>query len=194
MRNAVMVGERVYLRPQESTDAEAFANGLTHDPETFFERGRYPVSPIAWDHLIEEAAKPKLPTEVSFAVCLIVTDEVIGGVNLDHLDLINRTGESGSFLFAPYRNQGYGPEAKHLLLEYCFDHLHLHAICSHVWEPNTRSAAALAKQGYRLVGRLLCDDFKDGIYRDTLVFDLLRDDWLTARDAWRRSRAAPSSE
>ena len=129
---------------------------------------------MAWERYIEESEKPGMPTRAAFVVCLTAIDEVIGGMSIDHLDLINRTGETGTFLFAPFRNQGYGPEAKHLLLEYCFDHLHLHAICSHVWEPNTRSAAALEKQGYRFAGRLKWDDYKDGVYRDTLVFDLLR--------------------
>ncbi len=190
MRNAIVVGDRVYLRPLETSDAEVMTAGMTHDPETFFERGRFPVSPIAFAHTVEEAQKVDIPVEAAFAVCLRATDEVIGSLNIDHLDLINRTGETGSFLFAPFRNQGYGPEAKHLLLEYCFDHLHLHAVCSHVWEVNGRSAAALAKQGYRFAGRWKWDDYKDGVYRDTLVFDLLRDDWLAAREAWRRSRSA----
>ncbi len=183
-----MIGERVYLRPMEVSDAEAFAAGLTHDPETFFERGRFPVSPIAFEHNVEERQKPDVPSDVSFAVCLRSTDEVIGGVNIEHLDVVNRTGETGISLFPPFRNQGFGPEAKHLLLEYAFERLYLHAVCSHVWEPNTRSAAALAKQGYRFAGRWKWDDFKDGVWRDTLVFDLLRDDWLAAREAWRANR------
>lgn len=141
--------------------------------------------------MVEESQKADIPSQASFAVCLIATDEIIGGVSVDNLDLVNRTGETGSFLFVQFRNQGFGPEAKHLILEYCFDHLHLHAMCSHVWEPNTRSAAALAKQGYRCAGRWKWDDFKDGVFRDTLVFDLLRDEWLAARDEWRKSRLTP---
>ena len=103
-----------------------------------------------------------------------------------------RTAETGSSMIGPAcRGKGYGTEAKHLLLEYYFDRLGLHAICSHVWEPKTRSAAVLAMQGYRLAGRLKWDDLKDGIYRDTLVFDLLRDDWLAAREPWGAGIAAP---
>ena len=60
---------------------------------------------------------------------------------------------------------------------------------STVWEPNTRSAAALAKQGYRPAGRMRWFEIKDGAYRDMLVFDVTRDEWLAARDAWRASRA-----
>ena len=185
-RNAVMIGERVYLRPLEPEDAEAFAGALTDEPETFFARGRFPTSPLAFERWIEEAYRRPLPDTIDFAVCLRETGRPIGLVNVDHLDWLNRTGETGSFLFGPdYRGKGYGTEAKHLLLEYCFDRLGLHAVCSHVWEPNARSAAALAKQGYRPAGRLKWDDLKDGVYRDTLVFDLLREEWLAARETWR---------
>lgn len=186
MRNPIVIGERVYLRGHEAADAEGFVGALTHEPETFFERGRFPISPLAFEHWLKESEKAEIRTDVSFAVCLRETDELIGGVNIDHLDHVNRTGETGIFLFPDFRNRGYGPEAKHLLLEYCFDRLHLHAVCSHVWEPNARSAAALAKQGYRPAGRWKWDDLKDGVYRDTLVFDLLREDWLAARETWRR--------
>jgi [ribosomal protein S5]-alanine N-acetyltransferase len=188
MRNPAMVGDRVYLRPLEVSDAEALAAAISLDPETFFERGRFPTSPIAFEKWLSEAHKTETPNEINFGVCLTATDELIGLVNVDHIDWINRTGETGSFFFPAFRGQGYGPEAKHLLLEYCFDRIHLHALCSHVWEPNTRSAAALAKQGYRPAGRWKWDDIKHGVYRDSLVFDLLRQEWLAARDEWRASR------
>lgn len=183
MRNPIMVGERVYPRPFDAANAEVFAVEITHDPETFYRRGRFSANPIAIEHTIEEAQKPEYPSEASFVVCLRSTDQAIGTVNVEHLDLVNRTGETGSYRFAAFRNQGYGPEAKHLPLEYCFDRLHLHAVRSHVWEPNTRSAAALAKQGYRFAGRWRWDDYKDGVYRDTLVFDLLRAAWRASRGA-----------
>jgi hypothetical protein len=61
-------------------------------------------------------------------------------------------------------------------------------------EPNTRSAAALAKQGYRRAGRLRWVEVKDGRYVDKLLFDLTRADWLAARDAWRARRAAGTPE
>jgi RimJ/RimL family protein N-acetyltransferase len=198
MRNPVMVGRRVYLRPVEPEDADAFAAALTNEPDTYFERGRFPISPLGVEHWIENTYKKQLPDDIGLVVCLRQTDELIGSLNIDHLDWVNRTGETGIYLFGPYRNRGYGPEAKHLFLEYCFDRLQLHAICSHVWEPNARSAAALKKQGYCPAGRLKWDDLKDGVYRDTLVFDLLREDWLAAREAWRAGRAdadsAPESE
>jgi len=192
MRNAVMVGERVYSRPFEMSDSELIASALSAESETFMERGRFPLSPIAFERWVSECYQvpPRAPQEIGFAVCLIADDRLIGGLNIEEIDWIHRTGETGSGLFrAEDRSQGYGTEAKHLLLEYCFEVIGLHAIRSHVWEPNARSAAALAKQGYRPAGRFKWDDVKDGSYRDGLLFDLLREEWLAARAAWRASRS-----
>jgi RimJ/RimL family protein N-acetyltransferase len=190
MRNPVMVGERVYLRPFEVEDAATLARYYASEPETFMERGREMISEIAFDREIRGLYEQQ-PThdEVPFAVCLIETDAYIGLVAIEYLDLVNRIGETGSWIHDPeYRGKGYGTEAKHLLLEYCFDHLHLRVLRSRVFEPNTRSAAALLKQGYRPAGRLAYWDLKDGVYRGRLTFDIMRDEWVAARDAWRRGR------
>ncbi|MGH2535031.1 MAG: GNAT family N-acetyltransferase [Thermomicrobiales bacterium] len=190
MRNPMLVGERVYLRPLDPSDAEEMARGAATEPETFFDRGRFPASAIAYEHMIRDVnAKPHPPTEIFFAVCLKEDDRLIGGVNVDHIDWIDRTGETGSGFLPEFRGQGYGTEAKFLLLEYCFDHLHFHALRSHVFEPNIRSAAALRKQGYRPAGRLKWEGVKNGIYQDTLVFDVLRDEYLEARADWQQSRS-----
>ncbi len=193
MRNPLVVGDRVYLRPLETSDAEGLARDFSEETETFMYRGRVPVSPLAFVHWIEELHKSQPPADLDLAVCLRdgeEADRMIGLVNVEHIDWVNRTGETGSILLpARFRGQGYGTEAKHLLLEYAFDRLHLHVLRSHVWEPNTRSAAALVKQGYRPAGRLKWDDVKQGVYRDTLVFDVLREEWLEARAAWRAGRS-----
>lgn len=189
MRNAMMIGERVYLRPMEAADAETMAADISGETETFMARVRAPVSPLAMAHWIEQATKHPMPESIHLAVCLKDSDRCIGGTSLHHLDYVHRSAETGSGLATAMRGQGFGTEAKHLLLEYAFDRLQVHVINSAVWEPNTRSAAALAKQGYRLAGRLKWDDLKHGVYRDVLLFDLLRDEWLAARDRWRAARS-----
>ena len=77
-----------------------------------------------------------------------------------------------------------------LLLEYAFDRIHLHAVHAWVWSINIRSQAALRKQGYRPAGQYHWTDLKNGAYVDHLVLDLLRDEWLAARETWRASTAA----
>jgi len=188
MRNPVMSGERIYLRALEIEDAEPSARFAAEEPDTFMYRGRQPLSPLVFASWIADAYKVQPPRSIEFAVCLRKDDRLIGQMGFEDLDWINRTGETGSMLGAAFRNAGLGTEAKHLLIEYGFDVLQLHAIMSTVFEANTRSAAALAKQGYRPAGRMRWHDVKGGVFRDMLVFDLLRDEWLAARAAWQASR------
>lgn len=187
-----MVGERVYLRAVERADAAALAGFDAAEAETFMYRGRAPVSPLAYAHMVEGFSKPGPPRWIEFAVCLCADDRLIGNMGVEEIDYVHRTAETGSRIgVSEYRGQGYGTEAKHLLLEYCFDRLHLHALRSAVFAANTRFVAALMKQGYRPAGRLQWADIKDGVYRDPLMFDVTRDEWLAARDAWRAQRVAP---
>jgi RimJ/RimL family protein N-acetyltransferase len=191
MRSPVMVGERVYLRPLETSDADGMAWIDAAETDTFMWRGRAPTSPLEYEHWISKLYGQQPPNGVWFAVCTIDGDRFIGGVGAVRLDWLHRTGETASGLGpAEVRGREYGTEAKHLLLEYCFDRLLLHVLVSHVFEPNTRSSAALAKQGYRPAGRQRWSAVKNGRYVDALLFDLTREDWLTARDAWRARRRA----
>lgn len=190
MRNPVLVSERVYLRPFEIEDAKDLAEASHYETDTFMDRGRELQSPIAFEKWIRELYEQQPPKgEVQFAVCLTENDECIGMIGLEFVDLINGVAETGSWFHNPdYRSKGYGTEAKHLILEYAFDRLHLERIISFVFESNTRSAAALAKQGYQPAGRLKYDDFKDGRYQDVLLFDLTREEWVAAREEWREKQ------
>lgn len=186
MRNPILVGEWVYIRPLEESDAPLFARIRADETETFMERGRFPAGEIALKKWIRELHQKQPPKDIDFAVCLKENDRFIGYNGVVDIDWVNRTGETESdFGPAEIRSQGYGTDAKHLLLEYCFDIIQLHVLQSIVFETNTRSAAAVMKQGYRPAGRYKYADLKDGVYRDALVFDLTRPDWIVAREEWR---------
>lgn len=188
MRNPLMIGQRVYLRPEETGDAEPHARIFAEETDDFIDDiGRVPASPIMMEHGIREATKSQPPRSVTFSVCLKESDDVIGWVGLGSIDYVNRTAESYSTLRpGEYRGRGYGTEAKLLLLEYGFDRLHLHVIHSYVFGANERSAAALVKQGYKPAGRLKWDYPRRGVYTDTLLFDIKRDEWLDARSRLQR--------
>ncbi|MDP8907685.1 MAG: GNAT family N-acetyltransferase [Chloroflexota bacterium] len=182
VRNAIKVGARVYLRPLEVADAPRFAEAGARETESGHDY-RLPVSELAFVHWITAMSRTRPPREITFAVCEQETDRPLGGVTIRHLDWVNRTGETGSGLLAAAdRGKGLGTEAKHLLLDYCFNDLGLQAVSASVSALNPRSAAALRKQGYRLAGRLTGDTFKNGAWQDALIFDLLREEWLAARE------------
>lgn len=191
MRNPMLVGDRVYLRPIEVADADAFAEATAAERTTFSKSGRLPLSPLTFDQEFAGPAPGAPPRSVGFAVVRIVDDRLLGSVALIDIDWVNRSAETASYLLGEeVRGQGYGTEAKMLLLEYAFDRIQLHVLQSWVRETNTRSAAALVRQGYRPAGRRYWNGMQHGVYVDHLIFDLLREEWIAARDAWRVATAA----
>lgn len=190
MRNPVVIGERVYLRALEPSDADRLAWLDAVEDETFMYRERVPIGPLQRVAGIERGYRMRPPPDVVFAVCLRVDDTLLGTVGVADIDWVHGNGETFSGLGpAGIRGQGYGTEAKHLLLGYCFERIGLHVLRSEVAETNTRSAAALMKQGYRRAGALKWVDVKGGRYIDGQVFDVTRDDWLRAYNAWTAARS-----
>lgn len=189
MSDPLVIGPRIYLRLMELSDARVLSHSDLTETETWFmERGRMPTSVMAFEHMLREADTKQPRDTWHLAICLRETDEMIGGTSIRDIDWVNRNAETGIGLFGvQYRQAGYGPEAKHLSLKYAFEVLGMHAMRSDVYEPNTRSVAALLKQGYRPAGRIEAEICRNGIYRDILVFDLLRPEWEAAYVAWQSS-------
>ena len=192
--NAVRVGPRVSLRPLELEDAEVMTLAQRREPDTFWDEGRHPGSTLGAKHHIREIAKQEPPDWVRFAICDRQTGEMVGTNGIVGIDLINRTAETETEIHNPaYREHGYGSEAKHLLLDYAFNTLGLHSVYSWVWGPNTRSQAALRKQGYRDAGRIFWAGTQHGQYTHACLFDFLADEWreMTARADMVLAVAAP---
>lgn len=191
MRNPIITGERLYLRAEEPEDAQIHARFYAAETDDFIDDfGRFPQSPLMFDHIIRETYESQPPTDIGFAACLKENDEVIGRVGFFHVDYVNRNAESYSVFGPDWRSKGYGTESKFLLLDYAFNQLGLHVVQSYVWGANERSATALLRQGYRSAGRYKWDNTRRGVYLDVLIFDVKRDEFLAARDDWRGRRAA----
>jgi RimJ/RimL family protein N-acetyltransferase len=187
MPDALLTGPRVYIRLMTIDDAKILATADLLESETWHsEHGRVPTSTMAFEVSLRSADKHDLPTKFNLAICLNETDECIGSTMIRDIDWINRTAETGTRIFLDvHRNSGFGSEAKHISLRYAFHVLGLHAIRSDVYSANTRSAAALAKQGYKPAGRIRAEVCRNGVYRDSLLFDLLRPDWEAAYADWK---------
>jgi len=177
-KNAMLVGKRVYLRPETKDDAKVSAEWARKETETFFDIGRHLPNPVRLAAWTEGMQDEDQPNHVWFSVCLRGNDEFIGSVGLIDVDYVNLFAETGSFFHRQdYRGSGYGSEAKQLLLEYAFDILGLHMVQSWVFFPNTRSAAALRKQGYTEAGQVNWKYSLNGRFDNFVVFDYLAREW-----------------
>jgi RimJ/RimL family protein N-acetyltransferase len=176
--NAVRVGPRVYLLPPQESDARTGAHWSTREDDTNWDNGRYPGSSTGWWKWMGKLQEETPPEWVRLAVCLRENDEMIGLVGIAEIDYRHRFAESESEIINPaYRGAGYGSEAKHLLFDYAFNTLGLHTLISWVFYRNTRSAAALRKQGYRDAGRTSWVTQREGTFVNMCNFELLADEW-----------------
>jgi RimJ/RimL family protein N-acetyltransferase len=181
--NALIGSQRLALRPMQVDDAETIARLIRGEPDASFGHSRFPYSAIELADWFGEMAEKDPATDIELAVVLRETGELIGETGLYSIDWIARTAESGSWLYrAADRGQGYGTEAKLLLLEYAFDRLGLNMIWAWVKERNPRSQAALRKQGYRDAGRFTWSGYGPDGFDNARMFDLLASEWRSARD------------
>lgn len=176
--NALLVSERVVLRATQPDDWKENSRLLRRETETFFDSGRWLVSPLIAANWVEEEQKQEPPKDLQLTVIPRETGAVIGLLNLIDINLFHGTAETGSGIFVPeLRGKGIGTEAKLLLLEYASDYLGLHMVRSYVWGPSTRSRAALRKQGYRDAGGYRWQSTVGADFVDTFTFDRLASEW-----------------
>lgn len=115
--------------------------------------------------------------DVIFAIIENETQELIGLMGIHRIDKVNGVASTGAMLRCEYHGQGYGPEAKELVLSYAFRTLRLRKIVSSVYPHNTRSRKYLHKNGYREEGCCKAHIKKGDTYLDQIILALFRDDW-----------------
>ena len=76
-----------------------------------------------------------------------------------------------------HRGQGFIDEAIRLALRYAFDELGLERICFRVLESNLASQRVGEKLGCKQEGILRRAIFKEGRFRDIIVYSVLRDEF-----------------
>ena len=172
--------ERLYLRPLEADDAVRCTKWI-NDPETRKWLSRCHPLNIMREHAWIEGLYTD-SAHVVFAIVLKEGDQHIGNVGLHGVDHLNQTAVTGMLIGeADCRGQGYGPEAKELVLTYAFNTLNLRTIRSDTFASNERSNRALQKGGYEQVGRIPDRFFREGAWHDELVWVLTRERWMSLK-------------
>jgi RimJ/RimL family protein N-acetyltransferase len=177
--NPIIRGEKVYLRPAEHSDVDAFVRWF-NDAET----RRYlamvgPMGRAAEEHWFDGMLERQGKRDYHFVICLLSDARAIGTAGLHEIDL-----ESGSAAFGiaigeeADRNRGYGTDALNAICDFGFGDLRLERIWLDVYEPNLRGQASYRKAGFVLEGTLRRAHFRRGEFLNVQRMSLLRDEWL----------------
>lgn len=113
-----------------------------------------------------------------FLVYELATQRPIGSTNLHDIDVTERSAEiSWNILEHDCRLKGYGTEAALLTLDYAFTVQGFHRVMARVFEYNVPSIGLARKLGFTQYGRARQAHWAGGQYWDTLLFDMLRDEF-----------------
>jgi RimJ/RimL family protein N-acetyltransferase len=169
-----LVGNKCYLSPIDTNDAEKFTEWL-NDLELTLNLQLYGsiISVESEKGFLDELSKTH-----NYSIIDIETKEAIGICGFLDIEHINQTAEVGIFIGNKhFWNKGYGAEALSLLVDYGFKALNLHNIMLRVYEYNKIAISCYEKIGFKHIGQR-----REAIHRnldkhDIIFMDILSKDF-----------------
>jgi len=177
MNNAFCVGEHVFLRPVEPSDAPIVA-ACTNNPEVRISYFTHtPVSLHVQEERIRGYYQPGADY-IPFIIALRESETPIGVTAFHRVDLVSRAAVYSICISDPVHwGHGHAGEVTSLMLQYGFNILNLHRIQLHVWAGNQAAIKAYEKAGFRHEGTLRGAMVHNGEYCDFHVMGILESEW-----------------
>jgi len=173
VRNAYLIGEKVYLRPLEESDVPGFY-GFLADPDvrrTLVIRATVVTESSSREYVRGAAAR----RDQLFAIVTRDDDVHIGNAGIHDIDAVNQRAELGLVIGRKeVWGRGYGTEAARLVCRHGFATLNLHRISLSCYAINERGLALYRRVGFREEGRRREHVFIEGRWVDEVVMGLLR--------------------
>ena len=177
MYGPVIHGNLVRLRPPKPEDAEVMITWFEDMEVTRFLLLRHPPSIEMEKEWLEKMARS--PDDVIWVI--EHNEQTVGTTAIHTIDWKNGSGTTGTVIGdKSVWGKGLGRELMNLRARYAFTQLPLRKLKSAYTDGNDASAKAQAAAGYREVGRHRADTFVDGRWRDHVITEVLREDWLKA--------------
>ncbi|MHC1703457.1 MAG: GNAT family N-acetyltransferase [Tenuifilaceae bacterium] len=169
---------RVYLRALEMEDSI-----LIHKWRSDVEVNKYLAGNCFY--ISSEREKKSIENKIHddskniyLGVCLKENNRLIGYVQINNIDLRNLKAEWGGTLIGDreFLGKGYGKEASKLILRFLFNQYPIHKCYGKCLEEHPVTKELLLSLGFKQDGVLRDDVFKNGEFKNILIFSLLRNE------------------
>jgi [ribosomal protein S5]-alanine N-acetyltransferase len=182
MLGPVIEGEKIRLEPSGPEYLPEFIRWFADLRVTRYLLMRCPMTLKQEEEWFENMARDR--TTVHWA---IVADSggaprPIGVTGIHNIDWINRGAITGTIIGVESEwGKGYASEAVALRTAFAFNELNLERLETFSFAPNKGMHKALQRSGYREIGVRRRSMFREGQWFDTVLFELLRDEWKVTR-------------
>lgn len=178
MYGPIIQGSQFRLRPPRLEDAAAMVDWFA-DPEVtarlVMRMGVSLDAEQAWVRRVEEADD---------AIVWVIEHEgrCVGTTSIGQIDWANQHGTTGTLIGdKTVWGRGIAGEMMRLRADYAFTQHPFGKLKSAYLEGNEASRRAQLAAGYREVGRLHREHYRDGRWLDHILTELLREDWERTR-------------
>ena len=175
-RLVFLKGRNLHLRPLAKEDLPACVKWVNDPENRDYVNGYWPMTLGEEEEWFGQLRKNK-PNDFVLAIVLNA-GTFIGNIGIHKIDWRSRVATTGALIGEKeHWGNGYGTEAKILLLDFAFNTLNLHKLCSQVIAYNERSRRYSEKCGYKLEGIFKDHIFRRGQYWDVLNLAVFREDF-----------------
>lgn len=145
---------------------------LDSEPPTLFSLHQHK----SWEEKWLENGPPN--DSFFFGIRTTAEDKLIGfiaafNIALQHGDCLTAIGIGE----AEYRSKGFGTEAMHLMLKFCFNELNLRRVSLIVYDFNQRAQRSYHKNGFVIEGKIRDAVKRDGQRWSWIMMGVLREEW-----------------
>ena len=117
-------------------------------------------------------------TAIRWGIKLLGSSEIIGVTGFYHIDFKHRFATVGSVMSEQFQGKGLMPEMQKASFQWAFEHLKLNRIDGQCFVRNVYSIRFLEKLGFVCEGRLRQNFLIDGIFEDSYIYGLLKENFL----------------
>jgi RimJ/RimL family protein N-acetyltransferase len=116
---------------------------------------------------------------IYLAVCLLDSDEMVGYTSINNIDLRNQKAEWGGTIIGNKSlwGKGIASEAARQMLGYLFEQYPIHKCYGYCLEEHHVTKKMFISLGLKQDGILRDEVFKNGEFKNLLVFSILRDEF-----------------
>jgi [ribosomal protein S5]-alanine N-acetyltransferase len=172
----MIVGKRVFLRALETNDY-ILINRWRNNPEINHYLGGnvFLVSSEREKKSVEDKIFDD-SKNIYFAICDIISNELIGFSSINNIDLRNLKAQWGGSLIGDkeYIGKGYGKESAALMLNFLFNQYPINKCYAYCLEDHPATIKLFLSFGFTQDGILRQDVFKHGEFKNILLFSILR--------------------